>query len=121
MLRWIRAIFILYMAGLLLWFVPSHVRGQMSFEQRQATGEVAPSCCAIPAETTEDPQKPSQSDRENCVVCHWAAGVLPTAYFAFTIEFVELTIDTPADPVHVFCSADFFFDGLPRGPPVPLV
>lgn len=92
----LRAIFVVYVSLMLVWFVPSHQRGAIVLGQkspeRSAASSESHGCCAVkPApEPVSKPCEPTDSDRKACFVCFWVAGLIVVEPFTLQMEFREV-------------------------------
>lgn len=112
-LRIYRAILLLFMTWLLAWFLPGHVRGQITMGPRESH-----SCCAD-ASSAESPinSQPTEKDKANCAVCFWAAGLLPVIPVDFSMIYLERHHEQMARLATQFRSIELPRESLPRGPP----
>lgn len=92
---WSRAIFLAFMTWLLVVFLPSHTRGQITVGPKSSDDCCAPAkpvveddCCA-PSTKSSSTKEPSSKDRANCAVCWWAAGLLSDIVVTFDHDFAE--------------------------------
>lgn len=90
-----RTIFLGFMTWLLVAFLPGHTRGLITMN---STGDgdacCAPvvkkiDCCATDDASATHAKKPSASDKANCAVCAWAAGLLTIPPVSFDHSLAE--------------------------------
>lgn len=112
-MRVLRIIFALYMTWLLACFLPGHVRGQITMGPEQR-GESA-SCCASHTPEKSDRQ-PTERDKRNCAVCHFAAGLQLYTPVAFEFALTDRLDETADTAVDRLVSPLLPRETLPRGP-----
>lgn len=77
-------------------------------------------CGQLPASPGKTPA-PTERDKQNCAVCHWAAHLMPVAIPDFD-ELHRLIVLRQLDASREgqFVAALVLLDSLPRGPPAPI-
>lgn len=113
-LRFLRAFFLLYLTLLLAWFLPAHTRGRITMMPHSAE---AASCCAGERPAPQD-HKPSESDKANCAVCFWAAGILPEGALVIEVRPLCTALIEARNALDQYSERFISTSALPRGPPV---
>lgn len=113
-LRFLRAIFLAYLTLLLVWFLPAHTRGRITMTPH---GAETSSCCSSDRTVPQD-HKPTESDKANCAVCFWAAGILPEYALVIEIRPVCTALIEAQNALDQYSQRFISNSALPRGPPV---
>ena len=102
--HWFRPIFLCFMTWLLVAFLPAHTRGRITLgptasedtccEPAPVVAPQADGCCASKADASATSSKPSSSQRANCAVCFWAAGLLTVVPVTFDHALAERAFET---------------------------
>jgi hypothetical protein len=103
-------------------FLPGHTRGSITLSGKH-TADSSPCCCCCCGHENPDTKKsdskqvPSQRDKEECAICHFAARVLPTPVVSFVLPELGLLETRPLVSPSVPVPADLVRTYLSRGPP----
>ena len=121
--RWAAALLLLYQAFFLNVVVPGHTRGAITLDGKHAAARCPACCCCSPAADTDagGTHAPSQSDRDNCAICNFAAHVTPAPAIDFVPPpLLELLATLPLLQQPAVISADLSPTYYGRGPPAGL-
>ena len=112
--RLIFGLLLVYQAFFLNVFLPGHVRGSITLVGKRTTA----SCCSEEAPRRADgATAPSQGDKANCAVCHFAAGLIPVPPLDLTLPPLGLLDVLPPPTPIVAASVEAIRTYLACGPP----